>query len=55
MKNNQVKDNVFCVYCYGWQEKIYKGKCKYGIHTYKRYICCQCGTENNVKDDEKHQ
>lgn len=52
MENKQIKDSVFCVDCYGWQEQIYKGKFKDGIYTYKRYVCCQCGTENDVKDEE---
>lgn len=52
MENNQIKDNVFCIDCHGWQEQIYRGNFKDGSHTYKRYICCQCGTENDVEDEE---
>ena len=55
MENNQEKHNVFCVGCYGWQEQIYKGDVKDGKYTYKRYVCCQCGMENNIEDKNKHQ
>lgn len=51
MENKQVKDNVFCIDCHGWQEQIYKGEFKDGSHTYKRYICCQCGAENDVEEE----
>ena len=52
MENNQIKDNIFCIDCCGWQEQKYKGQFKDGVHTYNRYICCQCGTENDVEDEE---
>ena len=50
MENNQIKDNVFCIDCHGWQEQIYKGKFKDGGHTYHKYICCLCGSENIVEE-----
>ena len=53
MENNQEKHNVFCVGCYGRQEQTYKGEFKDNGHTYKKYICCQCGTENNVEKKEE--
>lgn len=52
MENNQIKNNVFCTDCNRWQEQIYKGELKDGIHIYKRYVCCECGCENDVEDDE---
>lgn len=51
MEKDQIKDNIFCISCYGWQEQIYKGKFMDGAHAYKRYLCCQCGTENDVEDE----
>ena len=53
MENNQIKDNVFCIDCHGWQEQIYQGKFKDGGHTYHKYICCLCGTENIVEEEKR--
>lgn len=50
MELNQHKE-VFCICCYGRQEQVYKEQFEKDGCVYKRYVCCQCGTENDIKTE----
>lgn len=47
--DNDVYDNVFCVDCNNWRKQKLAGKNIYDGTL--RYICQECGCENNVEDD----
>lgn len=52
MDNNDT-ENVFCVDCDGWRNQKYVGKNIYDGTL--RYICSECGCENNIEDDSTLQ
>lgn len=47
--DKEIYGNVFCVDCDGWRRQKLAGKNVYDGML--RYICTECGCENNVEDD----
>lgn len=47
--DKEIYDNVFCVDCDGWRRQKLAGKNIYDGML--RYICTECGCENNVEDE----
>lgn len=48
--DKDIYDNVFCVDCNGWRNQKLSGKNIYDGTL--RYVCKECGCENNVEGDD---
>lgn len=51
MENNQKE--IFCLSCYGTQKQLYIGRFTIDDSIYDKFVCCMCGHENKIKQQDK--